>query len=173
MLFSVSPSTLWLQQDFLYGLCLEVQSCPTLCDPLDANQTGPSVHEIFQAKILEWVSIFLLQGIFPTMGLNPHLLSLLHCSWILYPYMSRSSRTSFQTSTTKLCQETSKDSEKAAQERTKGSEIHYPQKQKFHCECKNTAKESLQTRALTEINVKVNLGPIQRDCKVTFLKEKE
>jgi len=88
MLFSLSPSTLWLQQDFLYGLCLDAQSCPTLCDPLYANQTGPSVHKIFQAKILEWVSTFLLQGIFPTMGLNPHLLSLLHCSWILYPCMS-------------------------------------------------------------------------------------
>ena len=26
----------------------------------------------------------LLQGIFPTQGLNPHLLCLLHCRWILY-----------------------------------------------------------------------------------------
>ena len=68
---------------------------------------------------------------------------------------------------------TDKDSEKAAQERTKGSEIHYPQKQKSHCEYKNTAKGSLQTRALTGRNVKVNLGPLQRVCKVMFLKEKE
>ena len=27
----------------------------------------------------------LFQGIFPTQGSNPHLLSLLHCRWILYP----------------------------------------------------------------------------------------
>ena len=39
---------------------------------------GSSVHGIFQARILEQVSIFLLQGIFPTQGLNPHLLHLLH-----------------------------------------------------------------------------------------------
>ena len=35
---------------------------------------GSSVHRISQATILEWVAIFLLQGIFPTQGLNPCLL---------------------------------------------------------------------------------------------------
>ena len=40
---------------------------------------------IFQASILEWVAIFLLQGIFPTQGWNPRLLYLLHCKQILYP----------------------------------------------------------------------------------------
>ena len=39
----------------------------------------------FQAKILEWVAIFLLQGIFPTQGLNPCVLDVLHCRQILYP----------------------------------------------------------------------------------------
>ena len=34
--------------------------------------------------ILEQVSIALLQGIFPTWGMNPHLLCLLHCRQILY-----------------------------------------------------------------------------------------
>ena len=28
------------------------------------------VHGMFQARILEWVAIFLLQGIVPTQGLN-------------------------------------------------------------------------------------------------------
>ena len=37
---------------------------------------GSSVHRIFQARILEY---FILQGIFPTQGLNPCFLSLLHC----------------------------------------------------------------------------------------------
>ena len=32
-----------------------VQSCPTLCDPMDNSQPGSTVHRIFQAKILEWV----------------------------------------------------------------------------------------------------------------------
>ena len=33
------------------------QSCPTLCDPMDCSPPGTSVHEIFQARILEWVAI--------------------------------------------------------------------------------------------------------------------
>ena len=39
---------------------------------------------ILQARILEW-SHALLQGIFPTRGLNPHLLSLLYWQVGLYP----------------------------------------------------------------------------------------
>ena len=35
---------------------------------------GSSVHGIFQARILEWVAIFLLQGNYPTQGSNPHVL---------------------------------------------------------------------------------------------------
>ena len=31
------------------------QSCPTLCDPMDCNLSGSSVHGILQAGILEWV----------------------------------------------------------------------------------------------------------------------
>ena len=61
-----------------------VQLFPTLCDPLDGGTPGSSVHGIFQARILEWVAIFLLQGIFPTQGSNTHLLCFLHCRWILY-----------------------------------------------------------------------------------------
>ena len=30
---------------------------PTLCDPMDCSLPGSSVHGIFQAKVLEWVSI--------------------------------------------------------------------------------------------------------------------
>ena len=38
--------------------CCEVtQLCPTLCDPMDYNLPGFSVHGIFQARILEWVAI--------------------------------------------------------------------------------------------------------------------
>ena len=36
---------------------LVAQSCPTLCDPVDCSLPGSSVHEIFQARILEWVAI--------------------------------------------------------------------------------------------------------------------
>ena len=38
---------------------------------MDCSPPGFSVHGIFQARILEWVVIFLLQGIFLTQGLNP------------------------------------------------------------------------------------------------------
>ena len=34
-----------------------LQSCPTLCNPLDCSPPGSSVHAILQARILEWVSM--------------------------------------------------------------------------------------------------------------------
>ena len=36
---------------------LVAQSCPTLCDPMDCSSPGSSVHDLFQAMILEWVAI--------------------------------------------------------------------------------------------------------------------
>ena len=30
------------------------QSCPTLSDPMDCSPPGSSVHESFQARVLEW-----------------------------------------------------------------------------------------------------------------------
>ena len=34
-----------------------LQSCLTLCDPMDCSLPGSSVHGILQATILEWVAI--------------------------------------------------------------------------------------------------------------------
>ena len=34
-----------------------LQSCPTLCDPIDGSPPGSSVHGILQARTLEWVAI--------------------------------------------------------------------------------------------------------------------
>ena len=34
-----------------------LQSCPTLCDPMDHRLPGSSVHGILQAKMLEWVAM--------------------------------------------------------------------------------------------------------------------
>ena len=34
-----------------------LQSCPTLCDPVDHSQPDSSVHGILQARILEWVAM--------------------------------------------------------------------------------------------------------------------
>ena len=35
-----------------------LQSCPTLCDPMDSSPPGSSIHRILQVRILEWVAIF-------------------------------------------------------------------------------------------------------------------
>ena len=43
------------------------KSCPALGDPMDYSPPGSSVHRISQARILEWVCHFLLQGIFWTL----------------------------------------------------------------------------------------------------------
>ena len=34
-----------------------VQSCTTLCNPMDCSLSGSSIHGIFQARVLEWVAI--------------------------------------------------------------------------------------------------------------------
>ena len=53
--------------------CSVTQLCPILWDPVDCSLPGSSDHGIFQVKIL-WVRChFLLQGIFPTQGLNLYL----------------------------------------------------------------------------------------------------
>ena len=59
---------------------LFTKQCSILCDPMNCNSTGSSVHGILQARILEWVAIPFSRGIFPTQGLN---LGLLHCRQIL------------------------------------------------------------------------------------------
>ena len=34
-----------------------LQSCPTLCDPIDSSPPGSAIPGIFQARTLEWVAI--------------------------------------------------------------------------------------------------------------------
>ena len=34
-----------------------LQSCPTLCDPIDSSPPGSAVPGILQARILEWIAI--------------------------------------------------------------------------------------------------------------------
>ena len=41
---------------------LVIQSCLTLCDPMDYSLPGSSVHGILQARILEWVAISFSKG---------------------------------------------------------------------------------------------------------------
>ena len=34
-----------------------LQSCPTLCDPIDGSPPGSAIPGILQARMLEWVAI--------------------------------------------------------------------------------------------------------------------
>ena len=46
-----------------------LQSCPTLCDPMDCGPPGSSVHGILQARIVNWVAMPSSRGSFrPTDG---------------------------------------------------------------------------------------------------------
>ena len=59
-------------------MCVRAQSCPTLCNPMDCNPPGSSVHGIFQARILKWVAISYSSDRIPV--------SCIYCidRWILY-----------------------------------------------------------------------------------------
>ena len=52
---------------------IPAQSCPTLCSPMNCSPPGSSPWD-FLGKNTGVGCHFLLQGIFPTWGLNPHLL---------------------------------------------------------------------------------------------------
>ena len=39
-----------------------LQSCPTLCDPIDSSPLGSPVPGILQAKTMEWVAISFSRG---------------------------------------------------------------------------------------------------------------
>ena len=52
-----------------------LQSYPTLCDPVDCRPPSFSIHEILQARILEWVAI-LSPGDLPNPGTKPQSLAL-------------------------------------------------------------------------------------------------
>ena len=62
-------------------LCLVAQSCLTLSDPMDCSLPGSSVPGDSPGKNTGVDCHALLQGIFPTQGLNP---GLSHCRQILY-----------------------------------------------------------------------------------------
>ena len=71
---------------------LAAQSCLTLCDCMDGSPPGSSIHGILQAGSNTGGGChFLLQGVFPTQGLNP---GLLHCKQILY-HLSQNFKSAF------------------------------------------------------------------------------
>ena len=44
-------------EKLLYAAAKSLQSCPTLCDPVDGSPPGSLVPGILQARTLEWVAI--------------------------------------------------------------------------------------------------------------------
>ena len=47
----------------LLAQCAQLlQSCPTLCNPMDGSLSGSFVHGIFLARILEWIAISFSRG---------------------------------------------------------------------------------------------------------------
>ena len=67
--------------DHCTALGLVTQSCLTLCHPMDCSPPGSSVHGDYPGKNTGVGCHAILQGIFPTQGLEP---GLLHCRRILY-----------------------------------------------------------------------------------------
>ena len=49
--------SLWYTPETNTAAAKSLQSCPTLCDPMDCSLPGFSVHGILQARTLEWVTI--------------------------------------------------------------------------------------------------------------------
>ena len=59
-------------------VCVPTQSCPTLCNVMDCSLPGCFVYRVLTGKNTRVGCHLLLQWIFPTEGLNPHVLCLLH-----------------------------------------------------------------------------------------------
>ena len=53
-----------------YAAAKSLQSCPTLCNPIDSSPLGSTVPGILQARVLEWVAIA-----FSTVGLSDQIRS--------------------------------------------------------------------------------------------------
>ena len=57
--FTMSPRTTMIKSESESEV---VQSCPTLCDPMDCSLPGSSLHRIFQARVLERVAVCISRG---------------------------------------------------------------------------------------------------------------
>ena len=43
--------------EYVTAAAKPLQSCPTLCDPIDGSPLGSTIPGILQARTLEWVAI--------------------------------------------------------------------------------------------------------------------
>ena len=56
-LWNGSSDSKTLDYQRTYPAAKSLQSCPTLCDPIDGSPPGPTVPGILHERILEWVAI--------------------------------------------------------------------------------------------------------------------
>ena len=54
---TTGPQHPWSVSFSLSAAAKSLQSCPTLCNPIDGNPPGSPVPGILQARTLEWVAI--------------------------------------------------------------------------------------------------------------------
>ena len=55
--FLFAKSDCYLNKKAAAAAAKLLQSCPTLCDPIDSSPSGSAIPGILQARILEWVAI--------------------------------------------------------------------------------------------------------------------
>ena len=55
--WTAAPALPWKQNGSAAAAAKSLQSCPTLCDPIDGSPPGSAVPGILQARTLEWVAI--------------------------------------------------------------------------------------------------------------------
>ena len=78
----------WMNE--LSCMCAQsLQSCPTLCNPMDHSPPGSSVHEILKARILEWIAMPFSRG---SSQPRDRTRTCLYCRWIIYPLSHLGSR---------------------------------------------------------------------------------
>jgi len=51
------PLSWWCHPTISLSAAKSLQSCPTLCDPIDGSPSGSPIPGILQARTLEWVAI--------------------------------------------------------------------------------------------------------------------
>ena len=89
-LMSLMITILWPKTQAAAPAAKSLQSCPTFCDPMECSPEGPSIHEILQARMLEWVAISFskMQAVFSKSQtwLNfplPYFLRFLQYNWVV------------------------------------------------------------------------------------------
>ena len=65
LLCNKPPSNSVVQTTTICCCCSVTKLCSTLCHPMDCSSPGSSVHEILQARMLDWVAISSSRGSSP------------------------------------------------------------------------------------------------------------